>query len=217
MNKSITLAFAVFLLNSPAIADVCDYRPSQLFGGAGAGALGAVGAGTAAAGLGAQAAGFYTLTHAVTGLTMLGSTAGGVSAAGTVGIMGGTAGLVGSIAAVILAPATIVAGAVLGAGVSIYEGACYFSVERVEDDAIILGILKNLAANSDEEFLKLTKIDDIDTLLISTKRDDNEKAIEWAHFAVSNLYIESGVLRHRDYGRNTVIGNVALINQSAPA
>ena len=120
MNKSITLAFAVFLLNSPAIADVCDYRPSQLIGGAGAGALGAVGAGTAAAGLGAQAAGFYTLTHAVTGLTMLGSTAGGASAAGTVGIMGGTAGLVGSIAAVILAPATIVAGAVLGAGVSIY-------------------------------------------------------------------------------------------------
>ena len=68
MNKSITLAFAVFLLNSPAIADVCDYRPSQLIGGAGAGALGAVGASTAAVGLGAQAAGFYTLTNAVTNL-----------------------------------------------------------------------------------------------------------------------------------------------------
>ena len=40
------------------------------------GAAATAGAKTAAAGISAKAAGFYTLTHAETGMTMLGSTAG---------------------------------------------------------------------------------------------------------------------------------------------
>ena len=75
---------------------------------------------------------------------MLGSTA-GASAAGTVGIMGGTAGLVGSAASVIMAPITIIAGAVIGAGVTAFEGICYFVVERVDDYDTILNILDNLS------------------------------------------------------------------------
>lgn len=112
----------------------CGYRPSNLIGDMGSGAL-AAGTATAAAGVGAKAAGFYTLTNAVTGATMLGSTAGGVLGAGTVGIMGGTSGAIGTIGAVIMAPTTIIAGAIAGAGTLALEGACYFGVERLEDPA----------------------------------------------------------------------------------
>ena len=49
---------------SGAHADVCDYKPSALAGAAVAG-------GVAAAGVGMKAAGYYTLIHAGSGLTML--------------------------------------------------------------------------------------------------------------------------------------------------
>ena len=43
-------------------------------------------------GITAKSLGLYTIGHAVTGVTMLGSTLGGASAAGTIGIMGKTGG-----------------------------------------------------------------------------------------------------------------------------
>ena len=66
------------MLASNVSAGVCDYRPSNLLGGLRTGGIATAGAGVAAMGVGAKVAGFYTLTHAVTGATMLGSTAGGV-------------------------------------------------------------------------------------------------------------------------------------------
>ena len=56
---------------------------------------------------------------------MLGSTAGGASAAGTVGIMGGTAGAIGTTSAVLMAPAFIITGAAIATAVAAYEGSCY--------------------------------------------------------------------------------------------
>jgi hypothetical protein len=213
MKMKILLLTGLLSVSTQAFGDVCDYRPSSLIGGAGASAVGVAGAGAAAAGVGAQAAGFYTLTHAVTGLTMLGSTAGGASAAGTVGIMGGTAGAVGTIAAVIMAPATIITGAVVGVGVSAYEGACYFTVERVEDDDVILGIVSNLASNSDSRYLKLISDNGAPILLIADKHDDEGEAIEWSNYPVTDLYIEEGVLRFRKWGRNVTIGKVGMMQK----
>lgn len=130
MKKLIAYIFIAGFMSYPAIADVCDHTPSKLIGFSATG-VGAIGAGaTAAAGIGMKAAGFYTLTHAVTGATMLGSTAAGASAAGTVGIMGGTAGAIGTVSAVLMSPFVIVPAAVTAVGVGLYEGGCYIHTKK---------------------------------------------------------------------------------------
>jgi len=120
----VCLSALVLFSIRPALAEgICDYKPSSFISGAITAGTGA----TAAAGAGLKGAGFYTLTHGVTGATMLGSTAGGVSAAGTAGILGGTAGVIGSVAAVLMSPVTIGVGVVIGVGASATEAYCYFS------------------------------------------------------------------------------------------
>lgn len=127
MKKSaISLLFSC-ILTQTATAGVCEYRPSQLFGNTTT-AVAAGGAGAAAAaGVGLKAAGFYALTHSVTGAAMLGSTAAGASAAGTAGIIAGSAGFLGTVGAVILSPLVIIPAAVTALGVGAYEGGCYLS------------------------------------------------------------------------------------------
>ena len=198
------------LLATSSYAGICDYRPSNLLGGIGSGAVATAGTGVAAVGMGAKAAGFYTLTHAVTGATMLGSTAGGVSAAGTVGIMGGTAGLVGTLGSIIMAPVTIIAGVVIGTGTAILEGSCYFVVERVEDPEIILEILKNLADNSDPRYFALKRIGE-KSIYVAREFDEHGKVLKHAEYKVKNLYIEEGMLKHKDFGPNTNIGKVGYV------
>ena len=131
MKKLFCGALVVMAASGSAFADICDYTPSKIIGGktgAAASSAAATGAAaTAAAGAGLKAAGFYTLTHAVTGATMLGSTAGGASAAGTVGIMGGTAGAVGTVAGALMSPFVIIPAAVVATGITAYEGGCYLA------------------------------------------------------------------------------------------
>jgi len=191
----------------------CVYRPSNLIGGAGTGAAATAGTATAAAGLATKAAGFYTLTHAVTGATMLGSTAGGVSAAGTVGIMGGTAGAIGTAASVIMAPATIIAGVAI-AGVTLgFEGACYFSIETLDDPELIMEILENLAIHSDKEYFELIKNKDgTASIYVATEIDINGKVMERTKYSVSDLYIEDGIIKNSDWGPNSVIGKVGYVS-----
>lgn len=110
-----------------AIADVCDYRPSQLIGGATTGAVAGSTGAAAATGIGLQAAGIYTLTNATTGAAMLGSTAAGASAAGTTGIIAGSAGFLGTAGAVLMSPFVIIPAAITAVGVGAYEGGCYLS------------------------------------------------------------------------------------------
>lgn len=88
----------------------------------------AKGAGTAGAvsGVALKSAGFYTLPHAVTGSTMLASTLGGASGAGTVGIIGGTAGVIGTTAAVLMSPLFIGA-----AGTLAVAGGCYGAYQYI--------------------------------------------------------------------------------------
>ena len=216
MFKSIgpvTLTAILAMQSGPAFAGACDYRPSNLMGGGASSAVATGGSALAAVGVGAKAAGFYTLTNAITGATMLGSTAGGVSAAGTVGIMGGTAGAIGTVASFVMAPATIVIGAVLGVGVGAYEGVCYFTVERVDNSEVLEGIVDNLAENSDPEYLRIATVEDTKLLLIATAHDDSGKAVGWEQYEIAKLYIEEGMLKHSDLGPNTKIGKVAMVQQ----
>lgn len=82
MKKLFCGALVVMAASGSAFADFCDHTPSKMIGGKKGAALSSFtatgAAATAAAGVGLKALGFYTLPHAVTGATMLASTAGGV-------------------------------------------------------------------------------------------------------------------------------------------
>lgn len=190
----------------------CDYRPSNLVGSGTAGAAATLGGATASAGLAAKGAGFYTLTHAVTGATMLGSTAGGASAAGTVGIMGGTAGTIGTAGSVIMAPATILTGLIIAGGTVIFESTCYFAIETLDDPDIIVEVIENLALQSDPKYFELTTDADGNAhIFVATDVDSDGRVMERTQYPVANLYIDGGVLKHRDWGPNSEIGNVGYL------
>lgn len=205
------LAASIIAFSTPANAEgradkLCSYRPSTMLGGGGATLVGAAGTGTAALGVGAKAAGFYTLTHATTGATMLGATAGGASAAGTVGIMGGTAGAVGSVAAFLTAPATIIVGAVAGVGVAAYEGGCYFTDDRITDYDIILAAMQDIATTADAELFMVIEDQNTGDWYISLRG-----ATGYEDYNVADLYLVNGVLMNRDWFKNTTIGNLNFI------
>ncbi len=198
----VTLFTVITLFSTGALAGACDYRPSSLLGGVGTGIVSTVGAAAAAAGTAGHIAGFYTLIHSVTGATMLGSVAGGASAAGTVGIMGGTAGLVGSVAAFIMAPIVIIPAAIVGAGVGIYEGVCYFQDERITDYDEVFAIVTGIAARADPDYFRLESGTDNATIFIRNDKDGHNE------YSVADLYIANGVLKNSDWGSDTIIGNI---------
>ena len=128
MKNIIFGAVAALALGSQAaLAGVCDYKASNLIGSGGTAAVAAGSGAVAGAGGAGTAAGLYTLTHATSGAVMLGSTAGGASAAGTVGIMGGTAGTGAAVMGVVLNPFVWVPAAVTAVGVGALEGGCYLA------------------------------------------------------------------------------------------
>ncbi len=185
---------------STAFAGPCDYTPSKLAGKT-ATAIGSTVAGAgAAAGAGLQAAGYYTLVHAGSGLTMLGSTAAGASAAGTVGIIAGTSGALGTAGAILMAPVTIVVGVITIAGVGVFEGACYFQLERVTDPNAVRSIVESIATKDDA--ISIIKSNDGDAMTLTVMGETKT-------YLLRKLYIVDGQLKHRDFGLNTTIGPVA--------
>lgn len=130
MRKMMLSFLFIVLCSQSATAGVCDYRPSKIIGGGSTSALAGGSGGAAATGIGMKAAGIYTLTHATTGATMLGSTATGTSAAGTIGIIAGTGNAIGSIGAMLMSPFVIIPAAIVAIGIGTYEGSCYLSEKK---------------------------------------------------------------------------------------
>ena len=205
--RTLSVSIACGLAAISAQAGVCDYRPSQLVGGGGAAALSTGAAATAAAGVGAKAAGFYTLVHAGTGATMLGSTAGGASAAGTVGIMGGTAGFLGTAAAAVMSPAVIVGTAIAAAGVGAYEGSCYWADERITDYDLVLALMQKLSLRADPDYFVLQEgSPSTQDAVVRIRQADAMES-----YRVENLYVVNDLLMHRDCFRNTTIGHIHFV------
>ncbi|MFN4156981.1 MAG: hypothetical protein ACK4GO_01065 [Gemmobacter sp.] len=202
---------AGLIISSTANAKLCDYRPSQLLGAGGTAAV--AGAGGAAAGVGAaaKAAGVYTLVHATTGATMVGGTWAGASAAGTAGIIGGTAGLFGTVVAVITAPATIIAGAVTVAVIGTFEGACYFADTRITEFSEIDAIVRDIAKTAPPSLFKYMPHSGQRYHPAIRVRDPDASGVRYDVYEVRNLYIVNGMLMHRDWGFNTKIGLVGMI------
>ncbi|KPP98816.1 MAG: hypothetical protein HLUCCA12_17895 [Rhodobacteraceae bacterium HLUCCA12] len=186
------LALCGFLIASSAsmaAAAPCDWRPSQFFGTTTA----AVAGGSALAiGSGMKAAGFYTLIHAGSGLTMLGSTMAGASAAGTVGIIAGTGGVIGTISAILMAPVTVVIGGAIAVGGAGFETVCHFSDERITEYSEVLAIMQHLDEHHDAERFQLVTG-------IPGRQDDairiwNPETEELDRYLVADLYLVNGRL-----------------------
>ncbi|CUH35871.1 hypothetical protein JSE7799_01160 [Jannaschia seosinensis] len=212
--KGAALVAAFFLPASMSQAKICDYKPSRLIGGATSAIVGGAVSATASAGVVTNALGYYTLVHATSGLTMLGSTAAGSSAAGTVGIIAGTGGVIGSALAFVTAPATIVVGAVTAVALGGYEGACYFKVERVTDRKAIVAIVENMAQRAEPDYFRLISPRGLDERFLVVRDVTNPEIVN--RYDVDKLYIADGVLKHRDSFMNTTIGKVLFIDEAPP-
>ena len=169
----------------------------------------------AAAGATASAAGVYTLVHATTGLTMVGGTWAGASAAGTAGIIAGTAGTLGTVVAVVTAPSTIIAGTAAAAGLAGLEGACYFTDTRITDLKEVDAIVKNIAvAAKTSDYRYTPRLGQRPAFI--TVRDPNSKIPKFSRYNVRDLYIVNGALKHRrSWALNETIGLVGTIRSSA--
>ncbi|MEQ9038734.1 MAG: hypothetical protein RIE24_10305 [Silicimonas sp.] len=202
LNRFSGLVVVGAVVSTPVYAGVCDYKPSKLVGAAVSTAAAAVGGSVATAGVGLQAAGYYTLVHSTSGLVMLGSTAAGASAAGTTGIIAGSAGTGAAIASILMAPVTIVVGAITIVGVGSYEGACYFQIERIDDPFQVRDIIESIAAN--DPVVSIADTDDGPAMVL-------EQADGHESYKMRNLYISDGNLMHRDWLWNTNLGPVAYV------
>lgn len=200
MKHFYILATAFSLLSvQGASAAVCDYKPSKLKAVAAASLAGGAAAGGGAA---MSAAGYYTLVHAGSGLAMLGSTAAGTSAAGTIGIIAGTGGTIGTVGAILMSPITLALGGTMAAGGAVFEGVCYFQVERITDAEALQAILNDIVEHDE-------------TATLVSSREGTALRLEYSDgphaYLVQNLYVADGRLTHRDWGPNTDLGPVVLV------
>jgi len=202
--KTSICAIVACIAAGGAQAEMCDYTPSSLAGKTAATIGTAFAGGSAAVGAGMQAAGYYTLVHAGSGLTMLGSTAVGSSAAGTVGIIAGTGGAIGTVGSILMAPVTIVVGAITIIGVGAFEGTCYFQVERIKDPYEVRRIIESVASQDDA--VSIVSTEDGDAMRLKV-------LAETKTYLLRNLYIADGQLKHRDLGPNTNLGPILFSSE----
>ena len=192
---------------APVYADACDYRPSRILGDNGSKAVIAGGTVVSSATGAATAMGIYTLVNAGSGLTMLGSTMAGASGAGTIGIIAGTGGALGTAGAIILNPFVWVPAAIVGVGGGGFEATCAFFVdERITEYDEVLAVMESFAIHADPQYFRIVT-NAIPAFIILS---DGEGA--WIRYDIEGLYIADGVLKHRDWGPNTVIGRVVLLS-----
>lgn len=205
-KKTSILSATILAFAGAANAEVCDYTPSNLVGSVATAVGTTIVGGGATVGAGMQAAGYYTLVHAGSGLTMLGSTAAGASAAGTVGIIAGTGGTIGTVGAILMAPVTIVVGGVTLIGVGAFESVCYFQVDRITDPYEVRRIIESVASQDDAVTIVQTDKGDAMSLRILGQTES---------YLLRKLYIADGVLKHRDWGPNTNLGPILFTSEVA--
>ncbi len=207
MTRTVLPVVAAALLAAPAAqARVCEYRPSELLRSDAAASVVAGAKGAA----GDMAGGIFTLTNTVTGASLLGGNAG----AGALGQLGGAATAIGNgAAAVLAAPGAAVAGAVAAVGIGAYEGICYFSDERITRYEDVLAVMDAIALGADPAFFRVERGAPGKADAVVVMGDGTGAS---ASYPVRKLYIVNGVLMHRDWGLNTVLGDVGFAAVAAP-
>ncbi len=199
-------------VTAPVYAETCDYRPSRIFGDTGSKAVIGGGAAISSATGAATVMGAYTLIHASSGLTMLGSTMAGASGAGTIGIIAGTGGAVGTAGAIILNPLIWIPAAIAGVGGGGFEAVCAFLVdERITEYDEVLAVMESFAVHADPAHFRIVT----NAIPAFISLSDGEGS--WTRYDIEDLYIADGMLINRDWGPNTKIGRVVLLSNDGAA
>ncbi len=212
MIRTLSLSAGLSLLwATSSFSGVCDYRLSQLVSPTAATAVVASGGAGATVGPATMAiGGLYFIPHATSGTLMLGSTLAGASGAGTVGIIGGS-GFAASVLAILTAPITLIIAGGTAVTVGGLEAGCFFVDERITEEQEVLDILRQVAMTANEDYFKLFDVSDeeaAETGTVSRIRIPDEEG-NFQFYEVANLYIVNGELLHRDWFRNTALGNIA--------
>jgi hypothetical protein len=219
--KRHTLGFSLFLfacIGSEVSADVCDFRLSSLAGSKAADAVISGGSATLAGPAVMQVAGLYFIPHSTSGALMLGSTLPGVSAAGTVGIIGGS-GFAASALAILTAPLTLAVAGGTVVGVGALEAGCFYYVdEKIMAPKDVLNVLLEVDKTADDQLFKLFLVGAEAMRLTGERTRIRIPNAEggFSFYYLENLYIVNGDLFHRDWLRNTRLGSVAAAVTDAP-
>lgn len=209
MRHALLIAASLAVMAGAAHAGACQYRPSTFLSGAGAAISDGGRAALSGAGRSMGEAGVYTLTHAVTGSSLLSSTAAGSAAAGAVSIIGGS-GVLSTVGAIIAAPATVTAAAAAAVGIGALEGACYFLVdERITDYDRVDAIMADMAQYADEDYFVYSPGRPGAKAGYIRIRDADDQA--WGRYDIRDLYIVNGMLKYRKWGPNRTVGLVGFV------
>ncbi|MCB1388054.1 MAG: hypothetical protein KDK12_02705 [Rhodobacteraceae bacterium] len=200
MRLSLTLVLA--LTATAARADLCDYRLSQMVERRGSPAIEAARAANAAPG--DQGPVLYLMVNPRTGQTSLGATGAGTP---DDGFLTRTARLLGSAVAIVSSNSAIATagGAVAGAGL---EAVCFFRDERITDYDEVLAVLRVVDESMPPDLFAL--IEPGESRRDAVVRLSRNDGYDMAEYAVDDLYIVNGQLRHRDWGLNDVVGDIAI-------
>ena len=205
-SRHVLAASALVIFSGNAASALCDYRPSVIAGSVSSGAGKAAAAGETAI----RDSGFYTLVYNDTGFTLLGSTLATTAASGTVGIITGAGGVLGTVGAVLMAPATLIAGGVALVGVGGLEAACYFTDERVTEYGDVLALMEHFARHHPEDRFAIERG-------MSGREDDailiwnpSEGALD--RYPVAELYVVNGTLMQRRMGPNRNLGQITHVD-----
>ncbi len=202
-------ASALMICAGTSAASLCEYRPSVIAGAMSSGTAKAAAAGEIAI----RDSGFYTLVYNDSGFTLLGTTLATTAASGTVGIITGAGGVLGTVGAVLMAPATLIAGGVALVGVGGLEAACYFTDERVTDYDAVLVLMEHFAANHPEDRFALVRgmegRNDDAILIWNPRRGEQDR------YLVSELYVVNGTLMHRRMGPNRNLGQITYVDPAS--
>lgn len=185
------VAAAFTAVSGAAHAGPCDYKPSQLA------AMAANSLSNGATTDVARQAGHYALLHPGTAASAATTAAGAVA---------GATAQIGSVGAILMAPVALTVGSVAAAGGALFEGACYFQVERITEPEQVRQVLADVAANDPRA-----------TLVPAAEGESLEINIggEVQSYDVARLYIVDGRLKHRDRLRNTDLGPIVLVAPEA--
>ena len=182
--RALILATLLCLAASPALADLCTYRPGEILADAGDSVLGeAIRSGAG-----------FDLSDVASGANLLSPSEGGNRIAEVTGV----------VAAAVSAPVSVVAGVI---GITAFEGVCSLRDARRSDSEAVLEVLRYMAEDADPAHFQLTGVDRSPQGAVLRLADEQG---ELHDYAVRDLEIVDGELRERRLGRNRVLGRVTF-------
>jgi hypothetical protein len=192
----------------PALANLCNYRLSNMIPRQD---TPAVEAARAAAGLQDDAGGMvFVMINPRTGETRVGATDAGRQGNADDGFVARTARVLGAAVAVVAGDSPLLAagGAALGAGL---EAACFLRDDRITDYDAVLEVLRAVDASMPPDLFALVEPGESHRdAYVRLSRNDG---YDLSEYRVRDLYIVNGQLRHRDWGVNDVVGDIAVFTR----